>query len=253
LWAATKDLGYWPVPVGTVPPIALQGCLTPDGKQFDDKTHPHLIDYFRHVGPVRDAVQVALARPPEEGVEPAKPLSKRQIEYGIFGRLASRFGRTRAVGMRSGGLDAIAFAGIPVISVDIAIAKSDPRKRDLKKAHGNTESWTRAAKREIILPGRFHQLFMDALRPVADLTKADWAGELTDTDVNRVKKALTTFFGQDDELGTKTKMFKSQPVPRNVTKASVEGLIKKLQEARTGGEVVIDAELAAALGIKDPA
>lgn len=264
LWKAAKDMGYWPVPVGAIPQSALVGCTLPNGEAFDPASHPNLVEYYRMVGPVHEAI-AAKARAALVPVEPAaegEPAevrpdvppapSKRQVEYGIFGRLAARFPKTRAIGMRSGGLDAIAFAGIPTISVDIAVAENDPLKDTVGK-FGHIGSWQRAAKREIILPGQFHQLFMDALRPVGDAEDASWAGALKPVDIQRATVALTTFFGAAGDAGTHKRSLKSQPTPKNVKSSSVVHLINKLATGRNGGEVVIDAELAQALGIKDPA
>jgi hypothetical protein len=272
LWQAVLDKGYQPVPVGTVPAEALAGCLLGDGAKFDTSKHPHLINYFMHVGPVVTAAAEAAKReaatksvgdgsggPDAKVAEADKPapvstLSKRQIEYGIFARLASKFPKTRAVGMRSGGLDAIAFAGIPVLSVDIAIGPDDPLRKTLKPAHGSPQSWKRAAKRELILPGAFHQVFMDALRPLGDLKEAGWQGELSDTSVKRITAALTTFFGEKESAGTRKSMLKSQPRPVNEPdKGDVVNLMANLQKIRAGkgGTVVITEDLGNALGIAD--
>lgn len=239
LWNAAKNSGYWPVPVGSVRPDALADCRVPGGTTFSAAKHPHLIDYFRHVGPV--AVAAAGAG-----------LSKRQIEYGIFGRMAAKFPGTRAIGMRSGGLDAIAYAGIPSISVDLA-AEYDPNVALLNPAHGHASSWKRAAKKELLLPGRFHQVFMSALRPLGNLASADWQGTLSDDDVTRISTALTTFFGGWGDAGTTTHALTDQPVPDtapNLLPQDVRNLMTKLQNTRPGVGLPISHELADALGIR---
>lgn len=240
IWNAAKNSGYWPVPVGSVRPQALADCRVPGGSTFDAAKHPNLIDYFKHVGPVTTAAVAAT-------------LSKRQIEYGIFGRMAAKFPGTRAIGMRSGGLDAIAYAGIPSISVDLA-TEYDPGVGGLNEAHGHASSWKRAAKKELILPGRFHQVFMTALRPLGDLANADWRGTLSERDVARVGTALTTFFGGWGDAGTTTKALGDQPLPAtapDVLPDDVRNLMTKLSNARPNDGIEISAELADALGIRE--
>lgn len=239
IWTAAKDRGYWPVPVGSVRAGALADCRVPGGATFDAAQHPNLIDYFRQVGPVTAAAAGA-------------GLSKRQIEYGIFGRMATTFTGTRAIGMRSGGLDAIADAGIPSISVDLA-TEYDPGTGALDPAHGHASSWKRAAKKELILPGRFHQVFMTALRPVANLNNADWSGKLTDPDVARIGTALTTFFGGWGDAGTTTLALTEQPLPTSapaLLPQDVRMLMTKLENARPNAGIPISDQLAAALGIR---
>lgn len=241
LWNAVKESGYWPVPVGTVPGAALTGCTTPDGDPFDAATHPHLMDYFRSVGPVHAVARAA-----------ADPLAKRQVEYGLFARLGANFPRTRAVGMRSGGLDAIAYAGIPSLSLDLA-AEYDPAADGLDPDHGHSSSWKRAAKRELLLPGRFHQVFMTALRPLGNLADARWEGRMSDEDVARVSTALATFFGDGTDAGTTRKRLTDQPVPKTapaLLPQDVRNLMLKLRGARRGAGVPITPELAEALGIR---
>lgn len=241
IWNMTKNSGYWPVPVGTVPSAALADCVVPGGATFDKAKHPHLIDYFKGVGPVSNAAAAAAA-----------PLAKRQIEYGIFGRIAALFPQTRAIGMRSGGLDAIAYSGIPSISVDLA-AEYDPGVGGLNPSHGHVSSWKRAAKKELILPGKFHQVFMDQLRPLGDLTKADWKGQLTQTAVDRIQTALTTFFGAWGDAGTTTAALSHQPVPATapaLLAQDVVNLFDKLEHARPNTGIAIDPALAGKLGIR---
>lgn len=240
IWNAAKNRGYWPVPVGSVRPDALAECRVPGGSTFDAAKHPNLIDYFKRVGPVATAAVAA-------------NLSKRQIEYGIFGRMADKFPGTRAIGMRSGGLDAIAYAGIPAISVDLA-TEYDPGVGGLDEAHGHASSWKRAAKKELILPGRFHQVFMTALRPLGNLANADWKGTLSDQDVTRIGTALITFFGGWGEAGTKAEALTGQPLPATAPLAlpnDVRNLMTKLSNARPDDGIAISAELAAALGIRE--
>jgi hypothetical protein len=218
----------------------LADCRVPGGSTFDAAKHPNLIDYFKRVGPVTTAAVAA-------------NLSKRQIEYGIFGRMAAKFPGTRAIGMRSGGLDAIAYAGIPTISVDLA-TEYDPGVGGLNDAHGHASSWKRAAKKELILPGRFHQVFMTALRPLGDLANADWRGTLSERDVARVGTALTTFFGGWGDAGTKTQALGDQPLPTtapDVLPDDVHNLMTKLSNARPNDGIEISAELADALGIRE--
>lgn len=239
IWHAAKNSGYWPVPVGSVRPRALVDCRVPGGATFDATKHPNLIDYFTKVGPVTAAAAGA-------------GLSKRQIEYGIFGRMATRFPTTRAIGMRSGGLDAIAYAGIPSLSIDLA-TEYKHGAGGLDPAHGSASSWKRAAKKELILPGRFHQVFMDALRPVAPLGDADWKGTLAEQDVARIGAALTTFFGGWGDAGTTTHALTDQPVPADapvVLPDDVLNLMVKLRGARPGAGIPISVDLAAALGIE---
>lgn len=204
LWKAAKARGYTPVPTGGGIPATV---LTDLG--FDDQ-QPNLLDYFKLVGGVVKAGEDA-------GLE--KPL--RMYEYGIFRYIAKHFPKTVAIGMRSGGLDAIAFSGIPAISLDIdqdtigagleAAARGGPAaasvgaveqdfKREIYGSHGSA---TRAEKREEILPEGFQQVYMGKFRHGAGSTSPDanppgdkraikghWVGELDEGSLKGVDAAL---------------------------------------------------------------
>ncbi|GEL94092.1 eCIS core domain-containing protein [Cellulomonas composti] len=254
LWDAARDAGYRPIPVGEVSAAALAGCEFPKGTAFDPARHPHLIEYYKQVAAVVAAADAAaspkpapaaassipgstLAKPPGRAVRAARgptpaaappaplgpKLPARNVEYGLIARVADRFPRARAIGMRSGGLDAIAHAGIPVLSLDV---KPTPEQvGELGDAYGHPEGWKRAAKREQIQPGHFHQAFVDVRHPgaggsaawlaglppheaLAALSDRNWPGEFSETDRRRIVEEITTSFGplkeeSDDEFDEK--------------------------------------------------
>lgn len=108
--------------------------------------------------------------------------TKRQAEYGLLRRLNEQYS-VKALAMRSGATDAMVFAGIETISIDLATETFTPGQlggTGLDPSTGSAASWRRASKRESIRPGKFHQGFLveprqDAVVPAPG---ANWTGAI---------------------------------------------------------------------------
>ena len=154
LVAAVTAAGYTPVPMGEPPGHAgLLGAT-------------NLIQYWTWPS--------AAAHAPRQ--------TKRQSEYGLLRRLNERYS-VKALSMRSGSTDALVFAGIETISLDLATETFTPQQlagTRLDPTAGSAASWRRAAKRELIKPGRFHQGFLTAPRAdnVVPAANAVWTGAI---------------------------------------------------------------------------
>ncbi|MBK7079117.1 MAG: DUF4157 domain-containing protein [Myxococcales bacterium] len=187
---AAIELGFVPVPMGQ-----------PPGMSRESKG-PHLIEYW----------SLPCCRATDRR-------NKRQAEYGLLRFLAEHL-NIRALAMRSGGTDAMVYAGIETISLDLA--SSGKSKEELDQANlgskfqeGGNRSWMRAAVRDLIMPGKFHQGFFEHPRPDAPPPKAKatssskgesskqaeegpkppWAGAFHSEDVRHIAQTIRFFFG----------------------------------------------------------
>jgi hypothetical protein len=107
--------------------------------------------------------------------------NKRQAEYGLLRYMAEHL-NIRGLSMRSGVTDAMVFAGIETISLDVAYIED--------------ASWQRAALRDQIMPGTFHQGFFE---PRDDDQEGSfvpkWEGEFDNENLIVIDKLIDHFFG----------------------------------------------------------
>ena len=131
-----------------------------------------------------------------------KGKTKGQIEYGMIRFLAEQYG-VRLLAMRSGNTDAMAFAGMETIFIDMATEGAPAEEivgaslsGEAHKPHNR--SWRRAAMLETILPGVFHQVFIQRPRKDKAFPHQDqpWDGSFEKEDVTNLEIALRTFFGE---------------------------------------------------------
>jgi hypothetical protein len=109
----------------------------------------------------------------------------------------------RALAMRSGGTDAMVYSCIETISLDLA--SSGKTGEQLERANigarfreGGNRSWMRAAVRDLIMPGKFHQGFFD--EPRSDEGEhGDWQGAFSRDDVARISQTIRLFFGVGED------------------------------------------------------
>lgn len=154
LVAAVTAAGFTPVPMGEPPGHAgLHGA-------------PNLIQYWTWPSTAAHA----------------RLQTKRQSEYGLLRRLNELY-NVKALAMRSGSTDALVFAGIETISLDFAaetFTQAQLAGTGLEPTSGSAASWRRAAKRDLIRPGKFHQGFLTAARAdaVAPAPGAAWNGAI---------------------------------------------------------------------------
>jgi hypothetical protein len=140
-------------------------------------------------------------------------VNKRQAEYGVLRVLAERF-NVRALCMRSGATDAMVYAGIETLSLDIASEGASEGEQqqaalDGEYKAGPRRSWRRAAMRDLIFPGTFHQGFLNAPRSDDAEPKKGWKGALSNFDLGLIDKAMDVFFG----TGSAQKQGVTQRVP----------------------------------------
>jgi catechol 2,3-dioxygenase-like lactoylglutathione lyase family enzyme len=128
--------------------------------------------------------------------------TKGQIEYGMIRYLAEQFG-VRLLAMRSGNTDAMAFAGMETIFIDMATEGLNETEMGRAQLTGDehsahNRSWRRAAMLETILPGVFHQVFIQHPRPDKPFPQQDveWNGSFHREDVGHLQEALGFYFGK---------------------------------------------------------
>ncbi len=151
--------------------------------------------------------------------------TKGQIEYGMIRYLAEQYG-VRLLAMRSGNTDAMAFAGMETIFIDMATEGLDETEMSKAKLTGkehaaHNRSWRRAAMLETILPGVFHQVFIthprnDKTFPNQDV---DWDGRFHDEDLKHLIESLEFYFGNAGaQIYHRTDRDSKSPVHSNNTK-----------------------------------
>ena len=177
LLAAVEARGFLAVPAGKIDDEELKKC-------------PNLLEYWKF---------------PSCQERPGQP--RRLREYRLMRFIAEEYaGRVFALAMRSGGTDALVYAGIPTISLDIKLDKQDRAKvvaaglatdpgggRELSYPYGHGGSWKRAAKRVTMFPAVFHQVFMGTLRDDTGKEGTEWKGKIADKDLETIGEALDVF------------------------------------------------------------
>ncbi|MFL6660293.1 MAG: DUF4157 domain-containing protein [Massilia sp.] len=173
LIAIVRKNGFVPVPMGSPPAGA--------------HVHPNLIDYFRW-----DCCQPR----PDAGQ------NRRQAEYGLLHYLGQHY-NVRAIAMRSGLTDVLAYVGIETISLDINsdldgnAAHHRAGVGGISWTHAKT-GWKRVAKRRQLLPDTLHLAFFKDLRE--DRTRHSpnrdqWDGMFTLGDTVQIGAAVNHYFG----------------------------------------------------------
>ncbi|MCH2193469.1 DUF4157 domain-containing protein [Kordia sp.] len=176
--------------------------------------------------------------------------TKGQIEYGMVRFLAEQYG-VRLLAMRSGNTDAMAFAGMETIFIDMATEGLDPdevagAKLTGKEHEAHNRSWRRAAMLETVVPGVFHQIFLQHPR----LDKAfpdqdqEWNGSFAPSDVRLLEHALEFYFGKlGAEVYNRTERHLSSPIdPKNTADFSdrVDGKKTVEERQKRGYESIAD-------------
>ncbi len=218
LCQAAIALGFIPVPMGM-----------PPGMTKSNTKPPHLVEYW--------SFPCCVA---------TEQRNKRQAEYGLLRYLAEHFD-IRALAMRSGGTDAMVYAGIETISLDLASSgktdeELDRANLDGQYKEGGNRSWMRAAVRDLIMPGKFHQGFFEEPRPDdkdkkeskkekekdKKEDKGEWRGGFSERDVGGIKKTIHFFFGTgDDPLHGLLELAPNSPL------ADPETFAKKIEQRRS--------------------
>lgn len=155
--------GLTPVPMGTqVPP------------NFDIGTQPNLINYW--------AWDCFRAYP--DGT------NRRQKENALLRYLHDKY-KVVAIGMRSGGMDALAYVGIPIISIDAAVEFMEEQGGI---SENSAKSWRRAAKKEDMLAGTYHNVYLEKLRPDDPSSAVGFTGAFGLNDKQQLSQAVARYF-----------------------------------------------------------
>ena len=176
--------------------------------------------------------------------------TKGQIEYGMVRFLAEQYG-VRLLAMRSGNTDAMAFAGMETIFIDMATEGLDPTevagaKLTDKEHEAHNRSWRRAAMLETIVPGVFHQIFLQHPRLDKAFPNQDqeWNGSFAHSDVRLLEHALEFYFGKlGAQVYNRTERHLSSPVDPKNTKdfsVNVDGKKTKKEREKRGYESIAD-------------
>ncbi|MDD4160947.1 MAG: DUF4157 domain-containing protein, partial [Methanothrix sp.] len=110
----------------------------------------------------------------------------RKKQAGMLRYLKENFTVLGAVGMRSGIMDMLVFAGIPIISIDISPAK--PGQTSL--------GWERGSKLEFALGPRYGRSFIEHGRAEEQGQVAGWTGSFHEADRATIGASIGTYFGQ---------------------------------------------------------
>lgn len=114
----------------------------------------------------------------------------RKKQAGLLRYLNENFTILGAVGMRSGIMDMLAFAGIPVISIDISP----------EKPGGTSLGWERGSKLERVLGPRYGRSFIKQSRQAEQgITPEGWAGQFQEADMATIGASIGTYFGPGSE------------------------------------------------------
>lgn len=206
LFKMVSDLGFTPVPMG-MPPL---------GEGMTAWPLPNLVEYWK----LPSCTKLLGGR------------NKRQMEYGLLRYLAqTRW--VRSLSMRSGSTDAMVFAGIESISLDLAsegLAEEKAQAANLHRGTGSARSWRRAAMRELIIRGGFHQGFFDDPRPEAERGPS-WLGAFSGQALSAIRETILQFFGSADDPKEKV-----LGPAKNSPLADPEGFAKQIPDVNSEGE-----------------
>jgi|GEM_PF-3384665 len=134
-----------------------------------------------------------------------------------------------AIGMRSGVIDQLAFAGIKVISIDIGPHKGivDNQLPDLSTSKG----WDRGLKLENAYREKYGHVFIEHNRKGEQKKDGqNWAGKFHKDDVETIGDAVKFYF--NDKATPDKAKHKSHPLTPNATKKAFADL-EKLSKSKT--------------------
>ncbi|MEE1788488.1 hypothetical protein PUR71_37150 [Streptomyces sp. SP17BM10] len=170
-------------------------------------------------------------------------VGNRRKELSLLRYLADQHVVVGAVGMRSGVMDELAFAGMRIISIDISPHRGLTRGAlEFKPSKG----WTRGLKLEEAFGRSYGRVFLEHARD-DDLTKRieDWQGRFAPDDLAEIAHSLTYYFGEaaglaDDgeRAALVPQRHRSHPLSGIRTERLLEELDKLGVDGATGFELV---------------
>ncbi|MFT3768558.1 MAG: hypothetical protein QM820_24190 [Minicystis sp.] len=121
---------------------------------------------------------------------PSAPTRRKQLS--LLGYLRDHFNVVGAIGMRSGVMDQIAFAGIPIISIDISPHRLDGPLPNMKPSKG----WDRGLKLEDVYGRAYGRVFIKHPREQDTEKKIDgWEGRFHREDEEAITDSIGFYFG----------------------------------------------------------
>lgn len=145
--------------------------VVPMGEEPKDHQGPNLLNYWNW---------------------PSAPDRRRQLS--LIKYLADHFNIVGAVGMRSGVIDQLAFAGIRVISIDVTPHRT--RRGGQVPFLGPSKGWDRGLKMEDVYGPAYGRVFLQHPR-LQDTAKKipKWAGAFAEPDRQAITRSIAFYFG----------------------------------------------------------
>lgn len=140
----------------------------------------------------------------------------RRTQAALLRYLNDNYNIVGAIGMRSGVMDQIAFAGIKIISIDISPHRYEGELPDLARSKG----WDRGMKLEKAYRGAYGRVFLTQPRKKeSERNLPDWKGKFHPHDVANIKSAVGLYFSGASGQST---MHSSHPLYQNVPEQALE-------------------------------
>lgn len=140
----------------------------------------------------------------------------RRTQAALLRYLNDNYNIVGAIGMRSGVMDQIAFAGIKIISIDISLHRYEGELPDLALSKG----WDRGMKLEKAYRGAYGRVFLTRPRKGESTRNLpDWKGKFHPDDVANIKDSVGLYFSGASGQST---MHSSHPLHQNVPEQALE-------------------------------
>lgn len=150
----------------------------------------------------------------------------RGAQAGLLRYLNENYTVTGAIGMRSGVMDMLAFAGIPIISIDISpYTREGPKKTPGGKSGG----WERGLKLEEALGSTYGRAFIHDERTDESTRDLEhWAGEFSEPDIEAITSALGNYF-ENAWHWIKSTPGKERHSSHPLNEATLDTMLKRLE------------------------
>jgi hypothetical protein len=146
----------------------------------------------------------------------------RRTQAALLRYLNDNYNIVGAIGMRSGVMDQIAFAGIKIISIDISPHRYEGELPDLARSKG----WDRGLKLENGYRGAYGRVFMTRPRKEESTRNLpEWKGKFHPDDVANIKSGVEQYFSGASGQST---VHSSHPHHQSVTEQALERIKRTL-------------------------
>ncbi|MFJ7277025.1 hypothetical protein [Kitasatospora sp. NPDC098663] len=157
-------------------------------------------------------------------------VGNRRKELALLKHLADTYNVAGAVGMRSGVMDELSFAGIKILSIDISLHRNGPGQLpNIKQSKG----WTRGLLLENASGRNYGRAFVTWPRGRDTEMSGDFQGEFHARDEAVIRSAIEFYFGEHD--GPRGIRHASHPHQLESVQAALAGM--KSLEQMTGFEM----------------